>query len=156
MRAILLAFVLLAAAFAGCTATSDTTTPTPQDNSSSGAPSSVVPMTATIEVGESNPVGAPLPGQTGQGMYLTAKGMDALMVGMPVNVTITNKGADAHDVVGPDIGLKSPSIPAGKSVSLTITPTKAGTFDIYCDIGQAPVDHRSAGMAGKATVKAAA
>ncbi|MEA3201003.1 MAG: Cupredoxin-like domain [Thermoplasmata archaeon] len=158
-RAVFVVALALAAGLAGC-ATKNDATPTPAANNSTATDGTMMPMTATIELGESGPTPAPTPGS----MYLTAKGMDALVVGMPVNVTIKNVGQGTHDVVIPDLGFSSGDIAAGATKSVTLTPTKAGTFDMYCDKGTGAPDpsgqglgsHRGAGMAGKVTVKAAA
>lgn len=165
---VLLSILLLAAFVApGCMTPNDAAAPA--DNATTNATGEMPGMNmsgpmATIELGESSPA----PGAPAQGpgsMYLKVTGMDGLVVGKTVMVNVTNKGAGAHDVVmsgNPDF--KSGSIAAGKSVTITWTPTKDGTFDVYCDMGagvdptgQVPVaDHRAQGMAGKVTVKKAA
>lgn len=53
-----------------------------------------------------------------------------------------------HTFTVDDLGINI-SIPAGKSASQTITPTKSGTFTFYCAVP----GHRQAGMEGKLTVR---
>jgi plastocyanin len=158
MRA-LLALTLFALA-AGCL--SGGTTPTPAANNSTATAAPMSQMIASVELGESPAApGAPPVGPGS--MYLKATGMDALMVGVPVNLTIKNAGSITHDLVIDGLGFKSGDIAGGQSKSFTFTPTKDGTFDMYCDKAPAPDptgmntgSHRADGMAGKVTVKKAA
>jgi uncharacterized cupredoxin-like copper-binding protein len=59
-------------------------------------------------------------------------------------------GSDDH---GHDMGGKQPDLhvaaDAGKSGSVTFTPTATGTFDFYCTVA----GHKEAGMVGKLIVK---
>lgn len=161
MRA-LLVLVVIALPFAGClNKADDDAAPVDNQTSSTPAPSMNMSMTATIELGES---GGPAPGAPSFGpnsMYLKATGMDALVVGMPVNITIKNAGGIVHNVVIDELSFNSGDIPAGQTKSVTLTPTKDGTFEMYCDkgfndpAGTGVATHRGAGMVGKATVKKA-
>lgn len=68
-------------------------------------------------------------------------------VGKPVKFTL--KSVDMmHDFNIDELGVKSPIVKAGESYVIEFTPTKAGTFEFYCSVGQ----HRSKGQIGKITV----
>lgn len=157
---VLLLLTILAVAFAGCASKNDDTA-TPPVNNSTATDMAPMVMTATIELGEN--AAAPGAPSVGPGsMYLKSTGMDQLVVGMAVNVTVKNAGGMAHNVVIDELGFKTGDIAAGQTKSFTLTPTKDGTFAMYCDkgapdpTGQLPTSHRAAGMEGKATVKKAA
>jgi len=161
MRLILPLLLLSAAMIGGCVNNDNAPSNAGTNNTTMGSSTNMTMMTATIELGDT-PAAPGAPASAGPGsMYLKATGMDALVVGKPVMVNVTNKGTTTHDVVASGTDFKVADLAAGKSVVVTWTPTKDGTFDIYCDkgadpTGQVPIaDHRAQGMAGKMTVKKA-
>lgn len=66
----------------------------------------------------------------------------------PVTITFTNKEG-LHDFVVDDLNVKSEVIGAGKSTVVSFTPTKAGTYEFYCSVG----DHKAKGMKGTLVVE---
>lgn len=66
---------------------------------------------------------------------------------------IAVKAEHGNDDHGHDMGGKKPDLhvaaDAGKSGSVTFTPTETGTFDFYCTVD----GHKDAGMVGKVVVK---
>lgn len=81
-------------------------------------------------------------------------------VGDTLKVTVVNEGRSPHNLIFCGDGTSplekcnerwafTANIPAGESAPLTVTLTKAGTFDYYCDIP----GHKSGGMTGVLTVQ---
>lgn len=65
-------------------------------------------------------------------------------------VTITFKSSGGfHDFVIDELNVKTPVIASGKDATVTFTPTKAGTYEYYCSVG----NHRAMGMVGKLIVQ---
>jgi len=69
--------------------------------------------------------------------------------GQRVRVMLDNtKGTLKHDFHQPDLDLHA-EVDAGKTTVFEFTPTKAGTFDLTCDVP----GHKDAGMVGKLIVQ---
>ncbi len=66
----------------------------------------------------------------------------------PVTITYVNEGALEHTFVVKEFAVKD-TVQAGKTKTITFTPTKAGTFDFLCDVP----GHTEAGMVGKLIVE---
>jgi len=76
-------------------------------------------------------------------------GTITVRMGQRVRVTLDNtKGTLKHDFHQPDLSLHA-EVDAGKKTVFEFTPTKAGTFDLTCDVP----GHKDAGMAGKLIVQ---
>jgi iron uptake system EfeUOB component EfeO/EfeM len=75
---------------------------------------------------------------------------DTLKAG-PVTFRIKNNGTMVHgfQVLGPSVDKATPQIPAGQSLSLTVT-LKPGTYELYCPMAEQT--HQKAGMTKKITV----
>jgi hypothetical protein len=114
-------------------------------NASAAAPT---PMAVTVTVGGG--VCPPSPPTTP--LYSLAPATLQLKLDVPVNLTLRNAGCGPHDLMIDGLGVKVNATQAGQSSSVSFTPAKTGTFDMYCTLGMAPLDHRSNGMAGKVTV----
>ncbi|MBN1530816.1 MAG: cupredoxin domain-containing protein [Thermoleophilaceae bacterium] len=69
-----------------------------------------------------------------------------------ITFDVTNDGSVDHalEVEGPGDEVETDTIPAGRSAKLTVDLSKAGTYEMYCPIG----NHRQMGMEG--TIKVAA
>jgi heme/copper-type cytochrome/quinol oxidase subunit 2 len=63
--------------------------------------------------------------------------------GQPVKITLTSKDM-MHDFNIDELGVKIPVTKAGASNSVEFTPTKTGTFEFYCSVG----NHRAQGQIG--------
>jgi plastocyanin len=63
---------------------------------------------------------------------------------------VTNDGKPVHalEVEGPGEEAETESIDPGKSATLTVDLSKAGTYEMYCPIG----NHKAMGMEGKVVV----
>jgi uncharacterized cupredoxin-like copper-binding protein len=63
---------------------------------------------------------------------------------------VTNNGKIVHalEVEGPGEEAETDSIDPGKSATLTVDLSKAGTYEMYCPIG----NHKAMGMEGKVVV----
>lgn len=82
-----------------------------------------------------------------------------LQAGQPVTITLTNKGTLDHDLVIEALGIKlppmsknpkdHPMLAPSKSVTLTFTPVKKGTFEFICTVP----GHKEAGMKGVIVVR---
>ena len=143
--AILLVLALLVA---GCTSKpAAPTTPTGTNTTNSGALKPAVSVTVTL-VDRQVPPGVGVPPST---MGIDPASLD-LAVNVPVHLTVTNGGNSAHDLVIDGLDVKTDSIAPGESVNVEFTPTKAGTYKMYCDIGAAPLTHDAQGMHGEVTV----
>ena len=79
-------------------------------------------------------------------------------VGKPVELTLTS----VTTIIPHNFIIKDPAgslsieqdVSAGKTVTLTFTPTRPGTFPIYCDKRLWPLpSHRDKGMEGKLEVR---
>ncbi len=65
-------------------------------------------------------------------------------------VTITFKNTQGmHDFVLDEFDVKSEVVQSGKSTTVEFTPTKKGTFEFYCSVG----NHRQMGMKGTLIVE---
>jgi plastocyanin len=75
---------------------------------------------------------------------------DTLRAG-PVTFRVKNQGTMVHGfhVEGPGVDKETPQIPAGQSLSLTVT-LKPGTYELYCPMSE--LTHKKAGMVRKLTV----
>ena len=67
-----------------------------------------------------------------------------------VTFTVRNDGKTVHalEVEGPGDEAETDSIDPGKSATLTVDLSKAGTYEMYCPIG----NHKAMGMEGKVIV----
>ncbi len=67
-----------------------------------------------------------------------------------VTFDVKNDGQVVHalEVEGPNGEAETDSIPAGKSATLTVDLSKAGTYEMYCPIG----NHKEMGMKGTVVV----
>jgi uncharacterized cupredoxin-like copper-binding protein len=67
-----------------------------------------------------------------------------------VTFNVTNDGQTVHalEVEGPGDEAKTDSIDPGKSAKLTVDLSKAGTYEMYCPVG----NHKAQGMVGKVVV----
>jgi plastocyanin len=68
--------------------------------------------------------------------------------GEKVKITISNKGG-VHDFVIDELNVKTEMIQGGASTTVEFTPTKKGTFEFYCSVG----NHRQMGMKGTLIVE---
>lgn len=145
MRLVILTLAVVV--LSGCAATQDApSTPSPSSNTS--APGET-PAAVPVEVALHN--------DPGVGVPPTTMGIDPatleLSLGVPVNLTVTNRGTGVHNLVIEGLDIATDNIEAGASVSIEFTPMEAGTFAMYCSIGgDAPVGHRGQGMAGEVVV----
>jgi uncharacterized cupredoxin-like copper-binding protein len=75
---------------------------------------------------------------------------DTLKAG-PVTFRVKNTGTMVHgfQVEGPSVDKGTPQIPAGQSLSLTVT-LKPGTYELYCPMAEQT--HKKAGMTRKIVV----
>jgi len=65
-------------------------------------------------------------------------------------VTVTFKsGGGFHNFAIDEFNVKTDVVGTGKSVDVTFTPDKTGTFEFYCAVG----NHRAMGMVGKLIVQ---
>lgn len=76
-----------------------------------------------------------------------------LVAGKAYNLTLKNEGRLPHDLVIEGLDVAIPSTPGGQaSEGVTFTPL-AGTYAMYCTIGQgSPTAHKDHGMAGEVVV----
>jgi uncharacterized cupredoxin-like copper-binding protein len=82
-----------------------------------------------------------------------------VQAGQPVTITLVNKGKLDHDLFIEALGVKlppmgknpkdHPMLAPSKSVTLTFTPAKKGTFEFICTVP----GHKEAGMKGVIVVK---
>ncbi len=68
--------------------------------------------------------------------------------GQKVTVTFKSDGG-FHDFAIDEFNVKSDIVGSGKSVDVSFTPDKTGTFEFYCSVG----NHRAMGMVGKLIVQ---
>lgn len=68
--------------------------------------------------------------------------------GETVKLVMTSKDM-MHDFNIDELGIKLPLTKSGETNSVEFTPTKTGTFEYYCSVGQ----HRKNGQVGKITVE---
>lgn len=65
-------------------------------------------------------------------------------------VTLEFKSAGGfHNFVVDELNVRTPVIESGKTATVTFTPTKVGTFEFYCSVG----NHRAMGMKGTLVVE---
>ena len=69
-------------------------------------------------------------------------------VGQTVKVTL-NAVSMQHDFVIDALNVKSATIQSGKSTTVEFVPTKAGSFEFYCSVG----NHKQMGMVGTLIVE---
>lgn len=67
--------------------------------------------------------------------------------GQKVTIVFKNTGG-FHNFVIDEFDVKTETIASGKSIEVSFTPDKAGTFEFYCSVG----NHRAMGMKGTLTV----
>jgi len=74
--------------------------------------------------------------------------------GKPVELTLTSATTiTPHNFIIKELSVEQ-DLSAGKTVTITFTPTQTGTFPIYCDKRLWPLpSHRDKGMEGKLEVK---
>ncbi len=68
--------------------------------------------------------------------------------GDKVTLTLNNKGTLEHTFVQPDLNINLKAA-AGQSASTTFTATKAGSYQVVCDVP----GHKEAGMVGTIVVQ---
>ena len=69
-------------------------------------------------------------------------------VNQPVTINFKSIGG-THDFYLDEFNVKSKPVSSGSSETITFTPTKKGTFQYYCNIG----NHRKMGMVGTLIVQ---
>lgn len=147
LSSLVLALALTAGA-AGCVGSNDEA---PVDNSTDTNDTTTMPpvaQAAAVSLFDRSP---------GVGVPPTTMGIDPatleLTLGMPVNLTVTNDGDSAHDLVIEGLGVKTESIAPGESASVEFTPMEAGTYRMYCSVGgDGPIGHAAQGMRGEVVV----
>jgi nitrosocyanin len=82
------------------------------------------------------------------GMYYFSPKEIRVKVGDTVKVTLTNKEG-LHDFVLDEFDVKTKTIKAGETDTVTFVASKAGTFEYYCSVGT----HRAMGMKGNLIVE---
>lgn len=147
MRTLLLLAVL--SLVAGC-ATKDDGAPDDTTNTNGTASGdgmgTMAPEDIQVTVGEGGTSVPPT-------LYTLAPKQLQLTVGHTYNLTLKNAGKIGHDLVIEGLDVKIPSTPAGAtSEGVLFTPTEAGTFPMYCDIGTGPTSHKDQGMKGEVVV----
>lgn len=58
-------------------------------------------------------------------------------VGVPVTLHITSKEG-MHGISSDELGISNTMLPPGKTVTVTFTPTKAGTYVVHCSLPCGP------------------
>lgn len=135
---------------AGC-ASKDTPTPTPVGNNSTTSGGGTMAPPVAVAVALHNDAAVP------PGVPPTTMGIDpsslTLALGVPVNLTVTNGGTGAHNLVIDGMEVATDNLDPGEEVSVVFTPAQEGTFTMYCSIGgDSPLGHRGQGMVGSVTV----
>lgn len=69
--------------------------------------------------------------------------------GRPLEVTYANVGTVAHNLAFGDFDVKTETIQAGNTDTVSFTPDRTGEFPYWCDVS----GHREAGMEGTLTVE---
>lgn len=72
-----------------------------------------------------------------------------LTEGKKVRLVFKNTGKMPHDWVVDELNAKTKVIKGGESDTIEFTPTKKGTFEFYCSVG----NHRAQGMKGTVVVQ---
>lgn len=70
-----------------------------------------------------------------------------LKKGQKVKLVFTSSGG-FHDFTVDELNVKTKRVDSGASDTVEFTPTKTGTFEFYCSVG----NHRAMGMKGTLTV----
>ncbi len=68
--------------------------------------------------------------------------------GQAVTLSFRNTGTQLHDLNVDELDVHSPVVNPNQSATFTFTPSRAGTFQFYCN----QPGHREAGMVGTLTV----
>jgi len=71
-----------------------------------------------------------------------------IIVGEPVRLVLNNEGRSAHTFTVDELGINVRLAP-GETRTIDITPTKAGSYLLYC------IPHRALGMVGNITITSA-
>jgi len=79
--------------------------------------------------------------------YGFTPGTIRVKAGEPVRLNVTNKGG-FHDIQIPEFNVKV-STPDGKTTPVEFTPTKAGTYEFFCGVG----NHKGQGQKGTLIVE---
>ncbi|MBI2267863.1 MAG: cupredoxin domain-containing protein [Candidatus Blackburnbacteria bacterium] len=69
--------------------------------------------------------------------------------GEKTRITFKNEGTSPHNFVVYELGIQTEVIPQGQSISVEVTPDKAGEYPFVCNVG----GHQALGMEGKVIVK---
>lgn len=153
MRALLV--LLLLATLAGCATKEDAPADeaTGNDTADDDAMTTAPPEAITVTVGRAP--GAGIPPTT----YTLEPATLELVVGRTYDLTLVNADPIAgHDLQLEGLDVHIDTIPADSSSEpVQFTPTEAGTFRMYCTIGQGnPTGHDEMGMHGEVVVSASA
>ncbi len=121
------------------------TTPPPAKTAPSKTPAAkTTPVPKTTTINASTAVSAKITITMDAGNFYFKPNALTVKVNQPVTVNFTNSGF--HTFVIDELGVKVKL--EGATGSGSFTPTKAGTFQFYCDVGS----HKSMGMFGTLTV----
>jgi uncharacterized cupredoxin-like copper-binding protein len=148
-RFALIAPFAVAALIAGCGSSSSSSSSASTSSTPAAAPSSSTTTSSTAAAPATSGGGSSSVKLSETEFKITPKTPAVAKVG-PVTFDVTNNGSVTHALaVESPAGLKSTaSIAPGKSATLTVDFTKAGTYTFYC-----PVDnHKMLGMIGTITV----
>ena len=91
--------------------------------------------------------GSPLAMQAGD--FAFSPNTLSTKIGTPVRLDVDNTSPEAHNFALPAFAVNT-ALPAGRTTTVTFTPTKVGTYYFYCNLP----GHPEAGMVGKLTVSA--
>lgn len=90
--------------------------------------------TAALPISAAQPAkGAPAINVTATANQTFSPSTIVLHVGKPQVITFTSTGG-VHGVESKDLGIPATMIMPGKPVSVTVTPTKVGTYKLPCTI----------------------
>ena len=70
-------------------------------------------------------------------------------VGQPLRLNLQNGGSVIHDFHVRGLDVASPKVQPGQSMSFEFTPSRAGTFEVFCE----EPGHEAGGMTGTLTVQ---
>lgn len=73
----------------------------------------------------------------------------SLKKGEKTRVTFKNIGKAPHDLVIPELSVKTAVILGGQEVSFEVTPSMGGEYSFHCSVG----NHQELGMEGEAKVE---
>ena len=122
--------VLLAGCSFGSSTPSNSTT---TNTANTVTPPVATPSGATVEVALSE--------------YAFSPSNITLKANQSTTLTLSNTGRIAHTFVVAELNINQ-EVAAGKTETITVTPTKAGTFQLDCTVG----GHKQLGMHGTVTV----